>query len=48
MTARSNTRSHAQDFHWWRGAPELTDEAAALRDLIALRDATIELIDGHT
>ena len=47
MSAASNARSHAEDFHWWRGAPGVTEEAAKLRDLIALRDATVELIDEH-
>ena len=36
MSAESNARSHAQEFRWWRGCPELTDEEARLQDLLAL------------
>ena len=44
MSAGSNARSHALDFHWWKGAPGLTEKEAKLRDLTALHDATVELI----
>lgn len=44
MSAESNARSHAEEFHWWRGSPELDAEVAELRDLVALRNATEELI----
>lgn len=44
MSAESNARSHAESFSWWKGCPDLTDGEAELRDLLALRDATTELI----
>lgn len=44
MSAESNARSHVQEFHWWQGAPDLSDEEARLHDLLALRKATVELI----
>lgn len=44
MGIESNARSHAEAFHWWRGHPEITEEVADLRDLMALRDAADELI----
>ena len=44
MSAESNARSHAQEFRWWRGCPELADEEARLQDLLALFRATKELI----
>lgn len=43
MSAESNARSHAQEFRWWRGDPELSDEEARLQDLLALHRATVEL-----
>lgn len=47
MSAESNARSHAEAFHWWRGNPELTEDTAELRDLLALRNAADELIVWH-
>lgn len=44
MSSESNARSHAEEFHWWRGSPELDVEVAELRDLAALRNATEDLI----
>lgn len=44
MTAESNARSHAESFHWWRGNPEISEDTAELRDLMALRNAADELI----
>lgn len=44
MSAESNARSHAEEFRWWRGCPELTDDEARLQDLLALFRATEELI----
>lgn len=44
MTAESNARSHAEEFRWWLGSPELSDDEARLHDLLALRSATEELI----
>ncbi len=44
MSAESNARSHAQEFRWWRGCPELTEDEARLQDLLALFRATEELI----
>ncbi len=44
MSAESNARSHASQFSWWVGCPELTDDEARLHDLLALRTATDELI----
>jgi hypothetical protein len=44
ISAESNARSHAEEFHWWRGCPELTDDEARLQDLLALYGATRELI----
>lgn len=43
MTAESNARAHALDFHWWLGNPELTDDEARLHDLLVLHRATKEL-----
>lgn len=44
MTVESNARSHAEEFRWWLGNPELSDDEARLHDLLALRSATEELI----
>ncbi|POH73459.1 hypothetical protein [Arthrobacter glacialis] len=44
MSAESNARSHAEQFHWWRGNPEMTQDEAELRDFMALRDAAEQLI----
>lgn len=44
MSAESNARSHAEAFHWWRGNPEISDDTAELRDLMAVRDAADALI----
>lgn len=44
MSAESNARSHAEDFRWWRGAPDLDATEAKRRDLEALRDACTELL----
>lgn len=44
MSAESNAWSHAEQFHWWRGNSEMTDDEAELRDLMALKDAADQLI----
>ncbi|MGO1806760.1 MAG: hypothetical protein ACTH01_04270 [Micrococcaceae bacterium] len=44
MTAQSNAEVHAREFHWFKGDPDLSEEEARLHDLIALRNATTELI----
>lgn len=44
MSIESNAKSHAEAFRWWRGNPEITEDVAELRDLMALRDATDDLI----
>lgn len=44
MSAESNARSHAQDFRWWVGNREMSDEEAHLHDLLALHRATADLI----
>ena len=44
MSAESNARSHAQAFRWWVGNPEMSKEEACMRDLLALHQATAELI----
>lgn len=44
MSAESNARSHAESFRWWVDNPEMTDEEAHLHDLLALHNATVELI----
>ncbi|MBC9927233.1 hypothetical protein [Leucobacter sp. cx-169] len=44
MSAESNAHSHAQDFRWWVGNPEMSDEEAHLHDLLALHRATGDLI----
>lgn len=44
MSAESNARSHVQEFHWWQGTPDLSDEEARFHDLLALHKATVELI----
>ncbi|WP_313451355.1 hypothetical protein [Brevibacterium casei] len=44
MSAQSNAEAHAREFHWHQGDPELSEEEARLHDLIALRNATTELI----
>lgn len=44
MTAQSNAEAHACEFRWFQGDPELSDEEARLHDLIALWNATTELI----
>lgn len=44
MSAESNARSHAEDFHWWRGNPELDTDVAELRDLVGLHNAADALI----
>lgn len=44
MSAESNARSHAEAFRWWVGNPEMSDEEAHLQDLLALEQATVELI----
>ena len=44
MSAESNARSHAEVFRWWVGNPEMSDEEALLHDLLALHQATVELI----
>ncbi|WP_206427482.1 hypothetical protein [Leucobacter chromiireducens] len=44
MTAESSARSHAEQFRWWLGCPELSDDEARMQDLLALRSAAEELI----
>lgn len=44
MSVESNARSHAEQFHWWRGNPEMADDEAELRDLMALREVAEQLI----
>lgn len=44
MSAESNACSHAESFCWWVGNPEMSDEEAHLHDLLALHEATVELI----
>lgn len=44
MSAESNAYTHADQFRWWKGSPDMTTAEAELRDLAALRDAVAELI----
>jgi len=44
MSAESNAYSHAASFRWWVGDPGMGEEEAHLRDLLALHEATVELI----
>lgn len=47
MSVESNARTYVEDFHWWRGTPELSESEAELRDLAALRDAVDETITRY-
>ena len=47
MSAESNARTHAEQFRWWRGHPDFTDEEARLQDLLALHRATTELVEDQ-
>jgi len=44
VSVESNARTCVEDFHWWRGKPELSESEVELRDLAALRDAVDETI----
>lgn len=44
MSAEDHARTHAQQFSWWQGKPDLHPDLASLKDLAALRDAVSELI----
>lgn len=45
MSAESAAYSHAHEFRWWQGNPDLDPTEAEVRDLEALRDAVADLLE---